>query len=389
MSLSTPGCDIGPGSVAADAPAVQLVEVLVTTGVDADGAPIRSRVANDGTTRGVLGTSSIILRFDRFLDPLSPTRQAICLQPTLGRTTSYLDCQGVDFLQPTYDPVWRRVEYRQQAGARLAAQTTYQLTIFRAPDDAAPGFRAFDGAPFGQDATLELATAAMDPPAATDELPPKGDRFCEDAPCLEACEAAPTVKACGAPCAITATACAAACATEACRGECATAAASCRAACIGACRARCPAGVARLLGVCAGCHGASVDGPDGFVGAAAGLDLSSSAGIVATALGQVAHQTQTGEHAARGEAHPARFGRAMPIVSPGFPGDSYLLYKQIVGADYAASEAAPALDEIERLRATVVVGMPMPPAAGTWPGLGGLAQQTRWIGLGAETQACP
>lgn len=381
------GCDWGgTNDQVANVPPVHLVDLLVTTSLDADGTPIRTPVASDGTTRDVLGTSSIVLRFDRFLDPISPTRQAICLQPALDAVTSYRDCAGTDLLQPSYDPVWREVVFWQAKGARLAPQTTYRLSVFSPPDNESPGFRAFDGAPLDATTTFELTTIAEDPPLAKDELPPKGDRFCADAPCLAACEVAPSVRACSDDCRTAALACGAACSTDPCRHDCDATAAACAPACIATCRSKCPQGVSASLRACAsgGCHSRSVDAD-----AAAGLELGSADAVVATALEHVAHETQTGEHAARGETRPVRFGRAMPIVAPGVPGQSYLLYKQFVGADYAATEAAPAREELDRLRDTIVVGMPMPPTASAWAGLAGLTRQARWISLGAETRACP
>jgi hypothetical protein len=342
------GCDSGEAQIQpADSPPMHLVEVLVTTGLDATGAPVRTRVASDASTRGVLTTSSIALRFDRFIDPISATRQAICLQPTLRPAHSYRDCSGTDFLQPAYDPVWREVVFHQAEGARLSAQTTYQLTVFTAPNDQSLGFAAFDGAPLDGDTTFELTTLAEDPPGAKDELPVKGDRFCGDAACLGGCKDV-------------------------------------------ACAAACPPGAAAVLSGCAhaGCHSSSTDDRGVALGPAMGLDLSSPDGIAGTALAHVAHEAQTGEHAARAETRPQRFGRAMPIVDPGNPGNSYLLYKQLVGDDYAASPASPGRDEIARLRNTVVVGMPMPAPPGRWVGLQGLEQTTAWISLGAEVSTC-
>ena len=328
---------------------------------------MHARVAADGTTRGVLGSTSIRLRFDRFLDPVSPTRQAICLQPTIAPAASYLDCEGTDFLQPTYDPARREVVFLQRAGARLAPQTTYQLTVFRPIDPSWPGFRAFDGAAIDAATTFQLTTAATDPPLAKDELPAPGDRYCEDAPCGAACAAAPSVKACAAACTPSASGCA-----EACEAT---------------CRAKCPEGVATVLRACASgaCHAPSAS-PEG---AAAGLDLSTPAGLDATALERVAHATQVGEHAARAEARPVRFGRSMPIVAPGFPGNSFLLYAQLLGEAYVQTEAAPAHEEIERLREALGGGMPMPPSLGAWPGLEALRAETTWVALGAATRTCP
>lgn len=370
LGSAAAGCDRGSEQTEPAPPALHLIEVLVTTGVDADGTPTRSRVAADGSTAGVLGSSSIVLRFDRFLDPVSATRQAICLQPTLGRPASYAECDGVDFLSPSYDPVRREVVYRQAAGARLQAQTRYSLTIMRPPDDAYPGFRAFDGALLDRATTFELTTIAADPAAARDELPDVGDRWCSDAPCVARCEHAQSVANCIAACAGDPDACAA----------------SCRSTCL----ERCTPGARSVLAACAvgGCHAPAAAG-SGELGAAEGLDLSSPAGIAATAMGRVAHGAQQGEHAARAETRPTRFGRAMPLIAPGSPGNSYLVYKQLLGEAYAASAASPGGDELSRLRAAFAVGMPMPPSPPAWPGLDGLDAELSWIALGASMPACP
>ena len=66
------------------------------------------------------------------------------------------------------------------------------------------------------------------------------------------------------------------------------------------------------------------------------------------------------------EASPGRFGRAMPLIDPGNPGNSYLLYKILIGQSAIdpslPAEAAEKLrQETERLQAAFVVGTPMPP----------------------------
>ena len=120
-----------------------------------------------------------------------------------------------------------------------------------------------------------------------------------------------------------------------------------------------------------------------------GLDLSTPAGIQATAIDIIAHQSQTGEHASEPDRSPLRFGRSMPLFDPGHPGNSYVLYKLLVSADYAATEAAPELAEIDRLHTAIITGMPMPPFAGYAPPLGGMEALSQWIAAGAPVSSCP
>ena len=145
-----------------------------------------------------------------------------------------------------------------------------------------------------------------------------------------------------------------------------------------------------------GCHTSVGPEDHGVVlGAAEGLDFSSTARLQATAVSHVAHETQTGEHAGTIEVSPSLFGRAMPIVDPTRPGNSYALYKLLASVDNGAPGATAALEqqrlaEIARLRAAIIVGMPMPPANGQMTQLkqAQLEQISDWIAQGAPT-TCP
>jgi hypothetical protein len=164
----------------------------------------------------------------------------------------------------------------------------------------------------------------------------------------------------------------------------------CEASCLRTCTANCPASVLTSFSACAfgGCHFNNVDSA-GVVqaGAAMGLDLSTNVGVAMTAINRVALQTQQGEHADEPDRSPVRFGRAMPIIDPNNPGNSYLLYKLAVGKS-ATGEAAVDPAEIDRLRATLVVGMPMPIPPGAGLRDVDLAAITAWIAQGAPTPAC-
>jgi hypothetical protein len=111
-----------------------------------------------------------------------------------------------------------------------------------------------------------------------------------------------------------------------------------------------------------------------------GLDLSSSRGLYYTAVGQVAHQTETGCSAANeGLQTPPRFGVQMNIIDPGSPATSYLMYKLLRKAENFGSTGElpschtgyhspvseldcqpPPEDERARLREWWVLGDPMP-----------------------------
>jgi hypothetical protein len=287
----------------------------------------------------VVATTSFRLTFDRFLLPTATFRQSVCLQPVLGVITAAKDCARGVLLEPAYDPVLRRITYRQAAtSAGLAPDTRYTISVFPPPDDGSTnGILAFDRAPLAAAVSLEFTTRSSEPAGTSVEPPPSVD--------------------------------------------------FCAALDHDVFKASCAAG---------GCHTGSGPADHGVaIGAAEGLDFSSNAALQATAVAHVAHETQTGEHAAEGEFSSVRFGRAMPIIDPTRPGNSYLLYKLLAredsgapGSDAAAERAR--VEEIARLRAAIVVGMPMPPPDGASAPLDQqqLEQISDWI-LGGAATACP
>ncbi|XXX81060.1 hypothetical protein WMF30_20085 [Sorangium sp. So ce134] len=326
-----------------DAPPVRLIEARATTGLDQNYQPVRTALAQDGSTV-VLSTASFVLKFDRFLLPGSVSGavgpQSLCVSGDLAKQVrTYADCVNPIPLTPTYNPVQREVIFRQIEGmAGLIPGTRYALWVLGPVDDAAPsGVRAFDGAPLAANTRLEFTVAATNPPQAMPERQPSGDFYCQqDLECVMR--------------------------TPDCQGDppkdptCTT----------------CVKGAAGLLYTCVQCH---ADG-----NAAAGLNLNIAAldpavqqfrysrvePLYETAIGHAAHQTQMGERAHLGDKTPERFGRAMPLIDPGNPGNSYLLYKLIVGKSAAdpslpADQAEQLREEIERLRAAFVMGLPMPP----------------------------
>ena len=287
----------------------------------------------------MVATTSLRLNFDRFLLPTTTFRQSVCLQPVLGVITAAKDCGRGVLLEPAYDPVLRRITYRQSAtSAGLAPSTRYTISVFPPPDDGTNyGILAFDGAPLAATVSLEFTTRSSEPAGTSVEPPPSVD-FC------------------------------AALDHQVFRASCAS----------------------------GGCHTSGGPADHGVaVGPAEGLDFSSNAALQGTAVARVAHETQTGEHAAQGEVASPRFGRAMPLIDPTRPGNSYLLYKLLAredngapGSDAAAERAR--VEELARLRAAIVVGMPMPPPDGASAPLDQqqLEQISDWI-LGGAATACP
>ncbi|WP_437947287.1 hypothetical protein WME98_41905 [Sorangium sp. So ce296] len=345
-ALATVGCDVGEASYQTiDAPPVHLIEARATTGLDQNYQPVRTPLAPDGSTL-VLSTASFVLKFDRFLLPGSVSGavgpESLCVSGDLAKQVlTYADCVNPIPLAPTYNPVQREVIFRQIEGMPgLVPGTRYVLWVLGPVDDAAPsGIRAFDGAPLAESQRVEFTVAATNPPEAMPERQPRGDFYCQqDLECIGR--------------------------TPECLGE-PPADPTCF---------PCVKGAAKLLNACAGCHSDA--------NAAAGLNLSVAAldpavqqfrynriePLYDTAIGHAAHQTQMGERAHVGEKTPERFGRAMPLIDPGNPGNSYLLYKIIVGQSAVdpslpADQAERLREEIERLRAAFVMGLPMPPPA--------------------------
>jgi hypothetical protein len=83
-----------------------------------------------------------------------------------------------------------------------------------------------------------------------------------------------------------------------------------------------------LLAPCgdSGCHGTSEPNvPPGM-----GLGLDTWEAIRSTALGMPAHQTEIGATTGRTAQAPVRFGVNMPVIDPGRPDNSYLIYKLLL-----------------------------------------------------------
>ncbi|MBI4701513.1 MAG: hypothetical protein HY744_10195 [Deltaproteobacteria bacterium] len=355
LALVAAGCDVeAPGpehaSRGLDQPPPLLLRVEATTSYrDGDGAvPIRTVLAEGTTTYGVARSASFVLSFDRFLLPTSVARQAICLRASPEPVRTLAECAGPgqDFLEPEYDPAGRRAVFRQRPGFRLAAATAYWLTVL-VPSEISPyGFQAFDGASLGRTYAFTFVTGQGE----ADEPLPGPGRFCAAVACSRSAQDRRDAAArCGfyadlAP-----------------------------------------------LGSCAGasCHGqpSGVPGPGAGGDIAMGLDLTMDEQILwQTAFGHTAHQTQQGPAATAGGQGPARFGRAMPIIDPDNPGNSYAVYKVLAQFASHESDDPALLREIERLRESVVVGLPMPAGQTLTPAE--MTNLSAWIGNGTPF-ACP
>lgn len=374
--------------------------MLVTVDLDEEGQPVEGALAPDGSTQA-LSTTSIRVRFNRFLLPTSVSRQAVCVQSRLEPVATFADCADPVFLEPTYDPTRREVIYRQSLDQpRLVPGTKYQITVLPTPaEGASTSVRAFDGAPLAGAVSFQFTTMATDPSGAKLETLPTNDLFCSPKDCMDRCTASKAVTTCQAGCATSCTAECSMCAPmdAACQEACDACTSTCKDDCLADCTNACPRGVRASLQLCAfgGCHLDRRD-ENGIItlGAASGLDLGSPEAIAATAINRVARQTQMGEHADEPDRTPLRFGRAMPLLDSGTqgtpggnPGNSYLLYKLVVARNLIG-EATASPEELARLHGSVIVGMPMPPPPGQALRDIDLTAISTWIAQGTPTPAC-
>jgi hypothetical protein len=84
-----------------------------------------------------------------------------------------------------------------------------------------------------------------------------------------------------------------------------------------------------------------------------------TAGLL-SAVGRTAHETSVGADADDAQERPARFGAVMPLFDDKRnAGNSYVLYKALAHTPPRPDTLAEG--ETDRLRANLVVGLPMPP----------------------------
>jgi len=341
--LSVPALDHPSRSF--DRPLLHLTAITATREYDTHGVAEHVALSEDQQTEGIELSASFRLSFDRFLLPHKVIRQSVCLHPTTAKVDSIEDCSSPyqPFTEPEYNPVLRQVVYRLPEGNRLVADTLYRFTVFAAPTLDDSGLFAFDGAPLARRYAFDLKTKS-DISSARDEPLPSAERYCSAQLCFSSCVNSSDSQSCKDSCA------------KLCLGN------ECGSLADGNLLGGPPGGALFAACTAGGCHSPATADSDG---PAMGLDLSTVVALSQTAVGKTAHQTQGGHGATIPHLSGTLFGRAMAVIEPYNPGNSYLMYKLLVsphnhGASYDASPSlGPA---IERLHAGVVVGLPMPAA---------------------------
>ena len=233
------------------------------------GPAIRVSGANAGPSLDVPADGAIQIQLDRLLLPSSVTPQAFTLADASRQALLPL---------VSYDPVVRIVTLSAQPGMPwLAADRSYTLVLHVAAGDTdANALRAIDRAPLFAGDANQTITFRVTAPTGTPFAEPHAD-FCTDVlPIFQL--------KCTAP----------------------------------------------------ACHGSPVPTSDARFGntgmslPAAGLVLETSNDVLNTAVGRVANGSNTGARAWKGDPPGRIFGIDMPIVDPGNPGNSWLLYKLLL-----------------------------------------------------------
>ena len=339
------GCDLGDRDDApAQGPPLHLV--AVTPAADEG---LECTVDSPGDC-GVVPDARIELRFDRFLDPATAAAEAVLVTYT-GISDAYVQ------MEAHYDLVERVLVLSLPLGHQWWRGIRYGVRILVPDDEGAFGLRAFDGAALSETGSVPLEWSfrvRWGDPEPRPEPPAKPtcadvrDRFAR-----AGCQSA----VCHQPASL----------------------------------GNCPPGYARA------------DPDDDCVGVPRmGLDLSSSDGLLATAIDQVAHQAETGPGMGTPLENPDRFGVQMPVLDPGRPANSYLMYKLLRNRAIWSGSACesrftvplagecptPSQAQLDRLREWFVRGEPMPPF-----GSGGLTRSDlelvhSWISFGAPMQDC-
>jgi hypothetical protein len=135
-----------------------------------------------------------------------------------------------------------------------------------------------------------------------------------------------------------------------------------------------------------------------------GLALDSGPAIAETAVGRVARETDTGPTGGKPVVDPPHFGHGMPVITPGHPAGSYLLYKLLVNplnyGDQASrcetahavplpsSACVPGASELESLQERFVALEPMPLNGSLAGEMADLRRLQSFIRGGAQTADC-
>jgi hypothetical protein len=234
------------------------------------GPPVHVVATNFGDGKLVPANGSVVLAFDRVLDPATVNRQAAVVVEVGGRP--------VGNPSVAYDPVTRVLSLSSPnaRGTRwLTPGQPYEVLLTDANEkDTIGGVRAVDGAAIDRASPRLLAFFAG--PETDDDrargFDPEID-FCRDV--------APMFLA------------------------------------------KCSEST---------CHGSPQAGAAAASGPAEGLLLDTSIGIAQTALRRAAQESNTGARAGLGSSPGRLFGVDMPIIDPGSPASSWLMYKLMMAA---------------------------------------------------------
>ncbi len=279
-----------------------------------------------------------MLTFDRFLLPFSVTRQSFAFRDAFNQAP----------VSPTvvYDPVTLTVTISSPSPGQpwLLENQPYKVILPVPKDDTdLNGLRAIDGATLGRTVVLEFFTKFAKRPFSSTHPgtdPRNGGVLEKDGPTrLGYCDVQPI-----------------------------------------------------FLGSCSGkgsCHVAP-DANDGGLYPPMGMLLTTPAGIRNTAIGRASEEmnrTASSQPLAPGK----RFGENMPIIDPGNPGGSYLIYKVL--AHGQSTSPAISDDEATRLLSRIA-GTAMPTAVGDRPagplGFDDAEKISTWIAQGARIEdECP
>jgi len=317
------------------------------------GPPIHVLVAGTNIGPGLTYTTDqpVVLAFDRFLDPATVTRQSVLLEDSGG------DILTDELI--AYDPVTLTVSLRPPSPplAWLTPGRQYRVQLIVPSTDGGDpfGLKALDGATLA--APVDILFTAGTPPVPPSPGPPTMG-FCD------------TILG------------------------------------------------PIFLRSCAygSCHATAQPDAGAVTGGhpPLGLDLQTAAGVLATAVNQVADESNTGPSAATATQLPkGRFGMDMAVIAPREPGNSWLVYKTLLAlpatsdADagagdggplsYGASDTSP-ISAAERARLSSFIlgqGMPYPSPSQPEPGpspltQGDLERLSVWIAQGAVVPpSCP
>jgi hypothetical protein len=254
---------------------------------------------------GVGLVQSIRIQFDRYLLPDSAVRQGICLQ-TASPTPGINECPNGVFLTPEYDPVDRVLAYVPPQELQPNTRYTVRILAPQSEDDRT-GIRAFDGVPLAPEYDYGFTTGNSMTPTVPE--PVRDVDFCLKA---ELCKPLPA-------------------------NVCSSSTAS-----IYAPDAFGPQQTFQNCAAGSSCHGLSHPPPIPVMGNAAGSafmltttgDIAGIPAAVQQLVAQSVVATQTGtapnpKAPQRGSETP--FAQNMPYIDAKNPGNSYLLYKVIIG----------------------------------------------------------